>query len=242
MTQARVTTRQTARRRGTRGHAEPNGRAQLIEAGIASILDVGFYRSSTNEIARRANVSWGALQYHFGTREALLLAIVRDLDRRFLEDIDAAHVEGETVEERITSLYEILGRFYDTPTFLARVQIILNLQHDPETSAEVSAEVTEHAGRAEASTRRLLAEAIGPEASQAAYDALFHAIRGFALSRQLSLAVPVQRSGTATGRAALQVFLSQLAGNDTRYESRQPESRISRPRARRILKESDRAG
>ncbi len=102
------------------------------------------YRSSTNEIARRANVSWGALQYHFETGEALLLATVRDLDRRFLEDINAAHVEGETLEERITSLYEILGRFYDTPTLLVRVQIILNLQHDLETSADVSAEVTQH--------------------------------------------------------------------------------------------------
>ena len=169
MTEAGATTRQSSRRRGARGQAEANGRAQLIEAGIASILEVGFYRSSTNEIARRANVSWGALQYHFGTREALMLAIVRDLDRRFLKDIDAAHVKGENLGERITSLYEILGRFYDTPTFLARVQIILNLQHDPETSAEVSAEVIEHAGRAEASTRRLLAEAIGHDASRGAY-------------------------------------------------------------------------
>jgi len=220
MTPARATPRQNARRRGARRPTEANGRAQLIEAGIASILEVGFYRSSTNEIARRANVSWGALQYHFGTREALLLAIVRDLDRRFLEDIDAAHVEGENLEECITSLYEILGRFYDTPTFLVRIQIILNLQHDPETSAEVSAEVIEHAGRAEASTRRLLAEAIGRDASQAAYDALFHAIRGFALSRQLSLAVPIARSEAARRREALRVFLTALAGDNTPFEPR----------------------
>jgi AcrR family transcriptional regulator len=217
VSEATSATRKRPRRRRGSGGAEADGRAQIIEAGIASILEVGFYRSSTNEIARRADVSWGALQYHFGTREALLLAIVRDLDRSFLEDINAAHVEGETREERIASLYEILGRFYDTPTFLVRVQIILNLRHDPETSAEVSAEVTQHAARAEASTRRLLAEAIGPDASQSEYDALFHALRGFALSRQLSLAVPVKRSGAAS-RDALQVFLRQLASDGTRFE------------------------
>jgi AcrR family transcriptional regulator len=209
---ARAAARPKPRRRPRRG-GDGDGRGQIIEAAIASILEVGFYKSSTNEIARRADVSWGALQYHFGTREALLLAVLRELDRRFLEDINAAHVEGETVEERITSLYGILGRFYDHPTFLVRVQIILNLQHDPETSADVSAEVTQHAARAEASTRRLLAEAIGRDASQASYDALFHALRGFALSRQLSLAVPVGRGG-AGSRDALPLFLHLLAGDD----------------------------
>ena len=217
MTGARATTHPKTRRR-QRGETDVGGRAQIIEAAIASILEVGFYKSSTNEIARRADVSWGALQYHFGTREALLLAVLRELDRRFLDDITAAHVEGKTVAERITSLYAILGRFYDTPTFLVRVQIILNLQHDPETSTEVSAEVTEHAARAEASTRRLLAEAIGPNASQTSYDALFHGLRGFALSRQLSLAVPIGRSGVGS-RQALAVFLGKMASDDTKRES-----------------------
>jgi AcrR family transcriptional regulator len=217
VTGARATTRPKGRRR-QRGVSDVDGRARIIEAAIASILEVGFYKASSNQIARRANVSWGALQYHFGTREALLLAVLRDLDRRFLEDINAAHVEGKTVEERITSLYDILGRFYDTPTFLVRVQIILNLQHDPKTSAGVSAEVTQHAARAEASTRRLLTEAIGRDASQADYDALFHGLRGFALSRQLSLAVPVGRGG-AGSREALPVFLRKLASDDTSRES-----------------------
>lgn len=211
MTEARSATRHDRRRRRPgAGDTDASGHTQIVEAAIASILEVGFYRSSTNEIARRADVSWGALQYHFGTREALLLAIVRELDRRFLDDINAAHVEGATLEERVSSLYEILGHFYDTPTFLVRVQIILNLQHDPDTSAEVSAEVTQHAARAEASTRRLLVEAIGTDVSPAGYDALFHALRGFALSRQLSRAVPVGRS-RAKSDDVLQLFLRQLA-------------------------------
>src|SRR5215831_12689479 len=116
-----------SRRRRKSDADDVNARTQILDAAIASILDVGFYRSSTNEIARRANVSWGALQYHFGTREALLLAVLRELDRRFLENINEAHVDGPTRSQRIGSLYEILGRFYDTPTFLVRLQIILNL-------------------------------------------------------------------------------------------------------------------
>src|SRR5882672_55054 len=124
------------RRRKATDTDEVSGRTQIIDAAIASILEVGFYRSSTNEIARRANVSWGALQYHFGTREALLLAIVQEIDRRFAEDMEQAEVVGATPGERIASLYHVLARHYDSPTFLVRLQIVLNLRHDPDTSAE----------------------------------------------------------------------------------------------------------
>ena len=210
--QTEVATPHDRSRRRRRGGDtdELSGRLQIIEAAIASILEVGFYRSSTNEIARRANVSWGALQYHFGTREALLLAVVEELDRRFLEDIAGASVEGDTVERRVTSLYEILGRHYDSPAFLVRLQIVLNLQHDPDTSADVMAEVAQHAARSEAPISRLLRDTIGGKPARADVDALFHALRGFALSRQFSRALPVEGS-RVPGPDALKRFLRALA-------------------------------
>ncbi len=203
-------------RRRRRGANDPSGRDHLIEAAITSILEVGFYRSSTNEIARRADVSWGALQYHFGTREALLLAVVEELDRRFVTAIDAAHVVGETIAERVASLYEVLAEFYDNPTFLVRLQIVLNLQHDPDTSAEVMAEVTRNAVQAEASTKRLLVETLGPDAAPADHEALFHALRGFALSRQYSQVLPVKGSRVPSAKAA-RLFLERFAGPGDRW-------------------------
>lgn len=50
-------------RRRRRTYAEEgSGAMQIIDAAIASVLEVGYYRSSTNEIARRLNISWGAIQ------------------------------------------------------------------------------------------------------------------------------------------------------------------------------------
>jgi AcrR family transcriptional regulator len=187
-----------------------SGRTQIIDAAIVSILEVGFYRSSTNEIARRANVSWGALQYHFGTREALLLAIVKELDRRFIEDLQSARVEGDTPEERIYSLYRLLARHYDSPGWLVRLQILLNMQHDPDTSAEVMAEVAETAAQAETPIRQLLRQAIGGRPGKGGVDALFHALRGFALSRQLASAIPLEGS-RAPGPDAVRLFIRGLA-------------------------------
>jgi AcrR family transcriptional regulator len=187
-----------------------SGRSQIIEAAIASILEVGFYRSSTNEIARRADVSWGALQYHFGTREALLLAVLQELDRRYVEAVQDAQIVGETPEERIASLYKALGPHYDSPLFLVRLQIVLNLQHDPDTSDDVMREIAENAAHAEAPVRRLLRETIGGRPTRAEMDSLFTAVRGYALSRQLARAVPIEGSSIA-GPEALKVFLRGLA-------------------------------
>jgi AcrR family transcriptional regulator len=202
--------RDRSRRRKATDTDEVSGRIQIIDAAIASILEVGFYRSSTNEIARRANVSWGALQYHFGTREALLLAIVKELDRRFIEALQSARVEGDTPEERIYSLFRLLAPHYDTPTWLVRLQIVLNLQTDPDTSADVMAEVAATAAQAETPIRQLLRQAIGAKPPKGGVDALFHALRGFALSRQLARAVPIEGS-RPPGPDAVKLFIRGLA-------------------------------
>jgi AcrR family transcriptional regulator len=198
------------RRRRNEGTADAaSGRSQIIDAAIASILEVGFYRSSTNEIARRANVSWGAVQYHFGTREALMVAVVEALDERFTNDILTAKVEGETREERIGSLYSILRKEYETPAVFVRLQIVLNLQHDPDTSTDVNKEIADQAIRSQDAIRRLLREAIGDDATKEASEALFHALRGFALSVQLSRTLPARGSKRQTDDAT-KLFLRAL--------------------------------
>jgi AcrR family transcriptional regulator len=188
-----------------------SGRGQIIEAAISSILEVGFYRSSTNEIARRANVSWGAVQYHFGTREALMMAVVETLDHRFESGLESAEVTGDTPLERISSLYSVLRQQYDTPAVFVRLQIVLNLQHDPDTSHDVNREIAEQARRSEATVRRLLHDAIGPGADKENSEALFHALRGYALSMQLARALPTQ-PGRRQSEESTELFLRALAG------------------------------
>jgi AcrR family transcriptional regulator len=189
---------------------EATGRLPIIDAAIASILEVGFYRSSTNEIARRANVSWGAVQYHFGTREALLLAVLEELDRRFVSHLQTARIVGDTAEERIASLYELLADTYEDPTFLVRMQLLLNLQHDPDTSGDVAAELAAHSATSETAVRRLLRDAIRTDDSTAT-NAIFHAVRGFALSLQLSRATPTPGDLRGDEPEVRSAFLRRLA-------------------------------
>ncbi|MEY2458244.1 MAG: hypothetical protein QOG30_74, partial [Acidimicrobiaceae bacterium] len=60
--------RATRSRRPATTDNEQATRRAVIDAAVASILERGFYRASSNEITRRAGVTWGVIQHYFGTR------------------------------------------------------------------------------------------------------------------------------------------------------------------------------
>jgi AcrR family transcriptional regulator len=80
------------RPRERRSHAERTAetRARIIAAVVDSIAERGFPQTTAQEIARRAGVTWGAVQHHFGGKDAMMLAVLDDAFERFatrLQDI-----------------------------------------------------------------------------------------------------------------------------------------------------------
>ncbi|MCU1484766.1 MAG: regulatory protein TetR [Actinomycetia bacterium] len=206
--------RDRSRRQKRTTDGESAGRRQILDGAIACILELGFYRASSNEIARRAGVSWGSIQYHFGSREALLLAVIEELNQRFSATVKKGRITGDTLEERLQALYAVLAKHYGDPIYLARLQIVLNLLHDPDTSAEVTTSLDQQVDDSGDELRRLLRDVLGEGASSVTRNVVFNAIRGMALSRQIGDAVPLRRSGartTATDRDELARFLAGLA-------------------------------
>ena len=64
------------RRGETRQQRGDETRAAIIAETVACILEEGFAAASAKHITERANVSWGVIQYHFGDRDQLLMAVV----------------------------------------------------------------------------------------------------------------------------------------------------------------------
>ena len=115
-----------------------------------------------------------------------MLAVLRDGARQFAESIEGIHVVGVTPSERIEHLVDILSAHYGSPNFLAYLQVLLNMDHDPKTSVEVRKTMHEVAERSHDHVRRLLREAIGPAASVPDLaTTVFLVLRGFAISQQL---------------------------------------------------------
>ena len=64
------------RRGETRQQRGDETRAAIIAETVACILEEGFGAASAKHITERAGVSWGVIQYHFGDRDQLLMAVV----------------------------------------------------------------------------------------------------------------------------------------------------------------------
>ena len=170
----------------TTNNGEAEAKARVIDATVASILELGFYRASTNEIARRAGVTWGVIQHYFGTREALMLAVLQQGAAEFAESVDETHIDAASAVERIEQLIDIFSAHYAHPTYLANLQILLNMDRDPRTSAGVRTTMLDVAERSNIHVRRLLREALGPASKVPdLMTTVFLVLRGFGLNQQL---------------------------------------------------------
>lgn len=140
----------------------PATRERVVQAALDTICEVGYYRASSNEIARRANVSWGVIQHYFGNREQLMFAAFADACERATEKWAQATIQGDTVEERLRSLQNVIYEFCGNKQYTAIQQIIWNLISDPDTSDELAAALRPVSDGLEAQFRRL-AQQVSPD-------------------------------------------------------------------------------
>lgn len=115
-----------------------------------------------------------------------MLAVLEDGASHMIETVKDAHIEGATVAERMSQLVDVFLAHYARPAYLASLQVMLNMDHDPRTSADVRKTMQEVAERSHTPVRRLLREALGAAANKPELaTTIFLVIRGFAFSQQL---------------------------------------------------------
>jgi AcrR family transcriptional regulator len=169
-------------------------RARILEAVVECILENGYYEASSNAIARHAGMTWGAIQHQFGTRQALLLAVLEDRWRRLTDSIETAEVSGATLEERLACVMAALEVEYGDPEHLVVMQIMLDLIQSPATSEATKRAVAEHGRELVRVWQPLFARAMGEAARD---DDLvryaFLAIRGYLSANTMAARLVPQR-------------------------------------------------
>jgi AcrR family transcriptional regulator len=201
------------------GRPDPPARAAVVEAAIQCILERGIYRASSNAIAERAGVTWGTIQHHFGTREALMLAVLEEGNERLRTLLHAAQIRGGTVEERVGEYLAVLDAYYGSREYLAFMQVLLTLAHDPRTTDQTLATMQRTIASVDADLHRLAGEVLagaGPDPVAAEDDlgpVLFHALRGMAMSHlMISANPPAYGEGRAAEFAAQKRALVRAIG------------------------------
>jgi len=189
-------------------------RARLIDASIDCILEEGFYRASSNRIAERAGVTWGVIQHHFGTREALLLATFQSGMEELIETLESAVITGDTFEARLESLADVIWRFYRRPRFVAYEQLTLNLLRDPTIDAATVRLVRRRQAKIGDLLTELATQVVDADIAEVLPPAaLLQILRGLAIGLELADAVPRQARRASPEPAATErrVLLDALA-------------------------------
>ncbi|KZM69865.1 hypothetical protein AWN90_04460 [Nocardia terpenica] len=128
--------------------------ARLLDASIATIDEIGYARTSVNEIAARAGLSYGALFRHFDSMSDFMAATARETVRRHTRLVVArvrevaGHDGRGTLETTLQVLRELAGHPTHTVvlelTNAARTDTALR-EHMRRTMTDVAPEMIEAA-------------------------------------------------------------------------------------------------
>jgi AcrR family transcriptional regulator len=181
-----------ARRRRSDGEATYR---RVLDSAVGTILEKGYYQASSNEIARRADVTWGVIQHQFGSREALMLEVLNDRWHRLQELVATAQISGDTLEDRLAEVLDVLAEHYGKPAHLAQVQILLDLNSNPSTSAATREAVAEHGRQLSRAWRPLFRRALGEAAGQEdLVRYAFNTLRGYLTGNLIARSISTSRN------------------------------------------------
>ncbi|WP_241010567.1 TetR/AcrR family transcriptional regulator [Mycobacterium camsae] len=156
---------------------------------VQIVLSEGIAAASGRHIADTAGVTWGVIQYHFGERDGLLMAVV---DLGFDELLDAlnslpAPTDTTTTRERVESAVTAAWQAMSTPTARAATEILIG------TRATRGASTDEHVTRLGKAFNTLIAginRDLGPTQNAAIAELMLTTLRGM-IARQLFTHRPV---------------------------------------------------
>lgn len=107
-------------------------RAEILDATIDCFVDIGYVRTTTTEIAKKAGFTRGAVQYYFPTTQHVLEASVKYLTEQWLEQYMAAARNAPPGADYIDYAVDTLWRFVNDRLFVAWQELTAASRTDPE--------------------------------------------------------------------------------------------------------------
>ena len=178
--------------RRTQAERRTATRAALVRATVDSLVELGYARTTTQEVQSRAGVSRGALTHHFTAKADLVLAAMDHLYEEFSESVrKAAAALPDDPPARIRLGIELIWERFHGPLFVASMELWTAARTDP----ELRAALLPHERRLGSQLRELSVEVFGEQvarhpASEAVYQVLLTSMRGQAMTYALQPDAP----------------------------------------------------
>ncbi len=98
---------------------------RIINAVISLIKEKGFASASSSQIAKRAGVTWGAVQHHFGGKEEILEEVLQRSHLKFHETLSANRFTTGSAERRVAKYVDAAWYHYQGDEYMATMEILL---------------------------------------------------------------------------------------------------------------------
>ncbi len=112
--------------RRTQAERTAETRERILRAVVESIAEIGFQKTTASEITRRAGVTWGAVQHHFGGKDGILAAALADSFERFAARLADVPRGGAPLEARVSSFVDRAWDHFGSPDYRSTFEILLN--------------------------------------------------------------------------------------------------------------------
>lgn len=112
-------------------------RLRLMEATVDCLVELGWARTTTTVVSRRAGVSRGAQLHHFPSKQALVVAAVEHLTDRRRDDMRVS-VASLSAERRTSGVLDILASHFVSPVFFAALELWVAARTDAELRESVA--------------------------------------------------------------------------------------------------------
>jgi AcrR family transcriptional regulator len=104
----------------------------LLGAAVESLMELGFARTTTLEVQRRAGVSRGALLHHFPSKAELLVATIEHLAEMRGRDLKRRAASLPAGDARIEAVLDLLWESFGGPLFQVVTELKAAARTDPE--------------------------------------------------------------------------------------------------------------
>lgn len=175
-------------------------RRALLDAAVESLIEVGFARTTTLEVQRRAQVSRGALLHHFPSKAELLVAAVDHLAEMRARELKAFasqlppepddrddELAGEAgADPRTQVVIDLLWQCFSSTFFLVTMELRTAARTDPELRRVLTAAERALRERIVAQSRTLFGTAVAEHPGlERALDLTLQLMIGAAMSSVL---------------------------------------------------------
>jgi len=154
----------------------------VLRAAVDCIAEKGVAGATAAEIARRCGLSWGVIQYHFGDRLGLFLALLESSTEslaRAFADLESTHPR---LPDRVRALVEGTWALVASDRYRVMLEIELQLGRDAAHEAQVGKYARRARSKFLETWRKALPECPPSRVDDAAQLAIA-ALRGLALER-----------------------------------------------------------